>query len=95
MLTLLAISKTKSLILTKNTVIFHNYCRSRTSNTFFANPQCETRLNMIPLESSSDGQGWRLDGCLVYLEDPFKLLSSFVLMFSFASDLYFFVLFCS
>ena len=25
----------------------------------------------------------------MYLEDPFKLLSSFVLMFSFASDLYF------
>ena len=75
MITLFAISKTKLLILTKNTGIFHNYCRSRTSNTFLANPQCETRLNMIPLESSSDGQGWRLDGCLVYLEDPFKLLS--------------------
>ena len=75
MITLFAISKTKLLILTKNTGIFHNYCRSRTSNTFLANPQCETRLNMIPLESSSDGQGWRLDGCLVYREDPFKLLS--------------------
>ena len=75
MITLFAISKSKLLILTKNTVIFHNYCRSRTSNTFFANPQCETRLNMIPLESSIDGQGWRLDGCLVYREDPFKLLS--------------------
>ena len=95
MVTLFAISKTKLLILTKNTGIFHNYCRSRTSDKFLANPQCETRLNMIPFESSSDGQGWRLDGCLVYLEDPFKLLSSFVLMFSFASDLYFFVLFCS
>ena len=89
MITLFAISKTKLLILTKNTGLFHNYCTSRTSNTFLANPQCETRLNMIPLESSIDGQGWRLDGCLVYREDPFKLLSSFVLMFSFASDLYF------
>ena len=75
MITLFAISKTKLLILTKSTGIFHNYCRSRTSNTFLANPQCETRLNMIPLESSIDGQGWRLDGCLVYREDPFKLLS--------------------
>ena len=48
MITLFAISKSKLLILTKNTVIFHNYCRSGTSNTFFANPQCETRLNMPP-----------------------------------------------
>ena len=48
MITLFAISKSKLLILTKNTVIFHNYCRSGTSNTFFANPPCETRLNMPP-----------------------------------------------
>ena len=76
MITLFAISKTKLLILTKNTGLFHNYCTSRTSNTFLANPQCETRLNMIPLESSIDGQGWRLDCCLAaYREDPFKLLS--------------------
>ena len=48
MITLFAISKSKLLILTKNTVIFHNSCRSGTSNTFFANPPCETRLNMPP-----------------------------------------------
>ena len=36
------------MVLTKNTGVFHNYCRSRTSNTFLANPQCETRLNMPP-----------------------------------------------
>ena len=95
MITLFAISKTKLLILTKNTGLFHNYCTSRTSNTFLANPQCETRLNMIPLESSIDVQGWRLVGCLVYREDPFKLLSFLCSNVFFASDLYFFVLFCS
>ena len=74
---LFTISKlTKLLILTKNTVMLHNNYRSRTSNTFLTNPLCENRLNLIPLESSSDGQGWRLDGCLAtHREDPFKLLS--------------------
>ena len=56
--------------------MLHNNYRSRTSNTFLTNPLCENRLHLIPLESSSDGQGWRLDGCLAaYREDPFKLLS--------------------
>ena len=97
MITLFAISKTKLLILTKNTVIFHKHCRSRTSDKFLANPQCETRLNMIPFESSSDGQGWRPDWCVAscIVKTPSSFFLSFVLMFSFASDLYFFVLSCS